>query len=271
MCIMLQVSKTSYYEWLNNPISKRTIRNNQLDYLIKSIFIEHNGRYGSTRIYHELKYRGIACTRRFISERMKLLGLVAKARRKFKTTTDSKHNKKVAPNLLQQDFTATNINQKWVTDITYVPTSEGWLYLCVFIDLYSRIVIGWSMSKSLHSQLVTDALTMAIFRRKLPKRVIIHSDRGVQYCSDSYLKLLDKYKLLPSMSAKGNCYDNAAMESFFHTLKVELVHDMNYKSRELAKSSIVEYIECYYNRKRRHSSIGYQIPIDFDLSLDLVA
>lgn len=177
---------------------------------------------------------------------------------------DMNHNKQVAPNLLAQDFSATGPNQKWVSDITYIPTSEGWLYLCVFIDLFSRSVIGWSMSSRLKANLVTDALTMALFRRKFPNKVIVHSDRGSQYCSDKYQKLLNINSLICSMSATGCCYDNAAMESFFHTLKVELVHGENYRSKNEASSSIAYYIEAYYNRKRRHSAINYNIPLLYE-------
>jgi len=174
-----------------------------------------------------------------IAKRMMALNLVAKARKKFKVTTDSCHKKPVAPNILEQDFTATKANQKWLSDITYISTQEGWLYLCVFIDLFSRSIVGWSMSKSLKAELVTNALTMALYKRKFPKGVIIHSDRGSQYCSDKYQNMLKANKLICSMSSKGCCYDNAAMESFFHTLKVELVHDEKYKSREEAKTSVI--------------------------------
>ena len=196
---------------------------------------------------------------------------MAKARKKFKVTTDSNHKKPVADNLLNQDFSASTPDEKWVTDITYIPTNEGWLYLCVFIDLYSRAVIGWSMSNRMRASLVESTLKMALFTRGFPANVIAHSDRGSQYCSETYQKLLSENKLICSMSGKGCCYDNAAMESFFHTLKVELVHDENYRTREEAKTSIVEYIECYYNRKRRHSSIGYKTPIQFEEELNQAA
>lgn len=178
--------------------------------------------------------------------------------------TDSNHNKYVAPNIIQQDFKAMKPNQKWLTDITYIPTQEGWLYLCAFIDLYSRAIIGWSMSDRLKSSLVENALKMALFRRKFPNNVIVHSDKGSQYCCGNYRNMLENNGLICSMSAAGCCYDNAAMESFFHTLKVELIHDENYETREIAKTSIVEYIECYYNRKRRHSSINYMFPEQAD-------
>lgn len=266
LCEILGVSKTRYYHWLNVPVGKRQKKQNDLDSLIKNIFVSHQARYGQARIFYELKSQGIACTRAKISERMKALNLVAKASKKFKVTTDSNHNKSVANNLLEQNFTAAKPNQKWVSDITYIPTAEGWLYLCVFIDLHSRSVIGWSMSDGLLASLVINALSMALFNRKFPTKVIVHSDRGAQYCSDKYQKLLSANDLQCSMSSTGCCYDNAAMESFFHSLKVELVHDENYQSRQQARSSIAYYIEAYYNRKRRHSAIGYNIPLLFENS-----
>ena len=232
--------------------------------MIKIIFNEHKSRYGSTRIFHELKARDILCTRAKVADLMNDMNLIAKARKKYKVTTDSNHNKQVGPNLLAQDFSATEPNEKWVSDITYIPTSKGWLYLWVFIDLFSRSVIGWSMSSRLKTNLVTDALTMALFRRKFPNKVIVYSDRGSQYFSDKYQKLLSVNGLICSISAKGCCYDNAAMESFFHTLKVELVHGENYRSKKEASSSIAYYIEAYYNRKRRHSAINYNIPLVYE-------
>jgi len=264
------VPKTIYYAWVSTPFSKRQKQTEDLDEMIKVIFYEHKCRYGSTRIAIELKARGVPCTRFRVSERMRALNLIPKARRKFKATTDSNHKKPVAKNILLQDFTATSPNQKWLTDITYIQTQEGWLYLCVFLDLYSRSIIGWSMSDNLKASLVEDALAMALFRRKFPSDVIVHSDRGVQYCSSGYQQQLSLNSLVCSMSSVGCCYDNAAMESFFHTLKVELVHDERYETREIAKTSIVEYIECYYNRKRRHSAINYMIPAQLE-QIELIA
>jgi len=184
--------------------------------------------------------------------------------KKFKVTTDSNHSKPVAPDLLEQDFTATAPNQKWVSDISYIWTDEGWLYLAVVMDLYSRAIVGWSMNRRMTQQLVCDALTMALFRRHFPKGTIIHSDRGSQYCSKRYQRLIKNNGLRCSMGRKANCYDNAAMESFFHTLKVELVHRERYDTRRMATSRIFEYIETYYNRQRKHSAIGYKIPIQFE-------
>lgn len=264
LCDALEVPKSIYYEWLNAPFGKREKQTKELDDMIKIIFNEHKCRYGSTRIALELKIKGIPCTRSRVAERMRILNLVPKAKRRFKMTTDSHHKYPVAENILQQDFNASKPNQKWVTDITYIPTQEGWLYLCVFIDLYSRSVIGWSMSDGLKADFVEDALIMALFRRRFPEGVIVHSDRGVQYCSMGYQHLLRVNNLICSMSSVGYCYDNAAMESFFHTLKVELIHDENYETREEARTSIVEYLECYYNRQRRHSAINYRIPAELE-------
>lgn len=275
MAEMLNVSKSAYYRWCKNPVSLRQQKQAALNKLISKIFFEHEGRYGCVRISRELQIvYGLSVKREKVSAHMKSLGLVAKGRRKFKATTDSKHSLPVAQNLLNQNFQASKPNEKWVTDITYIKTHEGWLYLCVFIDLYSRAVIGWSMDKRINRHLVCSALTMALFRRKCPANVIIHSDRGSQYCSKKYQDLLKQNGLTCSMSGKGCCYDNAACESFFHSLKVELVHDENYLTRQQAKNSLFEYINVYYNRKRRHSAIGYLTPEGFENTLqklDIVA
>ena len=191
---------------------------------------------------------------------MKVLNLKALAKKEFKVTTDSEHSKPVFENILNRDFNTTQINQKWAGDITYIATDEGWLYLAVIIDLHSRAVIGWSMNKRMTKQLVCDALIMALFKRKFPKNIIVHTDRGSQYCSNKYRTIIKNNKLIGSMSRKGNCWDNAISESFFHTLKVELVHQQKYLTRQEAKSSIFQYIEGYYNPKRMHSSIDYKTP-----------
>jgi putative transposase len=195
---------------------------------------------------------------------MKHLELRAKGKKKFKITTDSKHNLPVAANLLNRDFTTTAPNQKWVGDITYIWTDEGWLYLATIIDLYSRAVIGWSIQPTMTRELVCDTLVMALWRRGFPRGVLCHSDRGSQYCSEDYQKLLKNYGLICSMSRKGNCWDNACAESFFHTLKTELIYGERYKTRKSAKQSVFQYIEAYYNRVRRHSSIGSIAPAVFE-------
>lgn len=268
LCKSLNVSTSSYYRWIHEPIGKRQSNDAELDDAITTIFNEHKSRYGSVRIYKELKDMGWKVTQPRVSKRMKLLGLHAKAARKHKKTTDSHHNKHVSNNFLEQNFTALSVNHRWVTDITYIPTQEGWLYLCVIIDLFSRAVIGWAMDARMKADLVCSALNMALFRRNFPSGVIIHSDKGSQYCSKQYQDVIKEYWLLSSMSYKGCCYDNAACESFFGTLKVELVHDENYKTREEAKLSIFEYIEAYYNTKRKHSTINYMTPNQFEYIME---
>ena len=228
------------------------------------MYSEHKQRYGAPRIADELKDRGIHCSENRVARRMQKLGIKAVQAKKFKRTTDSDHDKPVAPDLINQDFTAMAANQKWVSDITYLWTDEGWLYLTVVMDLYSRAIVGWSMDKRMTQQLISDALTMALFRRGFPKGVIIHSDRGSQYCSKAYQRLIKVMRLRCSMGRRANCYDNAAMESFFHSLKVELIHRERYVTRQAAKGATFEYIEVYYNRKRKHSAIGHKIPMLFE-------
>ncbi len=198
---------------------------------------------------------------------MRRQGLTPKAVKKFKVTTDSRHQRPAAPNLLARDFKADAPNQKWAGDITYLYTSEGWLYLAVVIDLYSRAVIGWLMSSRMTANLVADALTMAMFRRGFPKGVILHSDRGSQYCSGVYRQLVEQYQLRQSMSRKGDCWDNACVESFFHTLKVEAIYGEALMSRQQMRQAVFEYIEIDYNRQRRHSTLGYVSPMNYESSL----
>jgi transposase InsO family protein len=264
MCDVLSVSRSGYYDWVSRGPSQRAQANRLLDGRIRDIYARHRQRYGSPRIADELRDGGIACSENRIARRMRLLELKAIQARKFKVTTDSNHSRPVAPDLIDQDFTAQAPNQKWCSDITYVWTDEGWLYLAVVMDLYSRAIVGWSMQRRMTQQLVCDALTMALFRRGFPSGVIVHSDRGSQYCSGRYQRLLKTNGLRCSMGRKATCYDNAAMESFFHTLKVELVHRDRYTDRRSATSSIFEYIETYYNRQRKHSAIGHRVPMLFE-------
>lgn len=266
MCDIFSVSRSGYYDWLNRKPSKRKLANKKLDVKIKSIFLEHKMRYGAPRITKVLNAKNEFCTKNRVARRMQQMNLQAKAKRKFKVTTDSKHSKPIYTNVLNQNFTTTDINQKWASDISYINTNEGWMYLAVVIDLHSRAVIGWSMNKRMKQDLVCDALLMALFKRKFPTKVIVHSDRGSQYCSDKYRSIIKNYGLIGSMSRKGNCWDNAIVESFFHTIKVELVHDYCYSTREVAKQSIFKYIEEYYNRKRIHSAIDYMTPHEFELA-----
>jgi len=268
---MFCIERSGYYAWLNREPNKRDLANEKLDKEIISIFNEHKGRYGSPRLTKELQGRGEHCSKNRVARRMKQIGLKAKGKNKFKNTTDSKHNFPVAPNLLNRNFKAEAPNQKWCGDISYIWTDEGWLYLATVIDLYSRKVIGWSLQATMTKKLVCDALMMALWRRGFPKDVLFHSDRGTQYCSDDYQKMLRSYSLTCSMSRKANCWDNAVAESFFHSIKTELIHSMRYKTREEAKESVFQYIEIYYNRFRRHTSIGSLAPEMFENQCKKVA
>jgi len=265
MCHCFNVSRSGYYAWLRRKPSQRLQQRQALDEQVNALFHKHKQRYGAGRLQRKmLKDNGKPYDLKTIAASLKRQGLMAKAARKFKATTHSKHNLPVFDNLLQQDFSATAPNQKWAGDITYLWTDEGWLYLSVVIDLFSRQVIGWSMAERMTADLVCDALQMAIFRRKRPKGVIVHSDRGSQYCSHAYRQLLQQHQLLGSMSAKGNCYDNACVESFFHSLKVEAVHGERFGSRETIRRTVFEYIETDYNAVRLHSANGFQSPIEFE-------
>lgn len=264
MCGVLGVSRSGYYDWTVRTPSQCVRSNAALDKRICEIFAGHRQRYGAPRIAEALHDEGLTCSENRIARRMHILGLKAIQAKKFKVTTDSHHSKPAAPDLLEQDFCAAAPNQKWTSDITYVWTDEGWLYLAVVMDLYSRAIVGWSMNRRMTQQLVCDALIMALFRRGFPKNTIIHSDRGSQYCSQRYQQLIRSHGLCGSMGRKATCYDNAVTESFFHTLKVELVHRERYLTRRMAQASIFEYIETYYNRQRKHSTIGHQIPMVFE-------
>jgi transposase InsO family protein len=266
MARVLRVSRSGYQHWFDRrgTLSKQAHQRLFRDKLILEAFQKSKQRSGVVRLWHDLEEQGYACDIKTIAHSMRRQGLVAKARRRFKVTTDSDHSYPIAKNLLDRDFTATAPNQKWAGDITYLYTSEGWLYLAVIIDLYSRSVIGWSMAPHMKSSLVCDALKMALFRRGFPKDVIVHSDRGSQYCSNAYRELLDDNQLKQSMSRKGNCWDNACVESFFHSLKVEAVHDEPLRNREEMRQGIFEYIEVDYNLTRRHSAIGYLSPTQFE-------
>jgi transposase InsO family protein len=266
MSRVLQVSRSGYYGWCQRQAlpSTRQRRTEKLDEAVKDAFEAGKGRSGSPRLTLDLADAGTPYDRKTVANSLRRQGLRAKAAKKFKVTTHSKHNLPVAPNLLNQDFTAAAPNQKWVGDITYLWTDEGWLYLATVIDLYSRCVVGWAMSERMTAQLVCDALQMALWRRHRPDGVIVHSDRGSQYCSAAYQALLGKHGLVSSMSGKGNCYDNACAESFFHTLKVEAIYGERFPTRDDMKLAVFEYIEVDYNRTRRHSANGYISPEAFE-------
>ena len=266
MSRVLKVSRSGFYAWRKRQCqpSSRQQRREHLDEAVKDAFTARKGRSGSPGLTQDLADTGQCYDRKTVAGSMHRQGLRAKAAKKFKATTNSKHNLPVAENLLQQDFTARAPNQKYVSDITYLCTEEGWLYLAIVIDLYSRLVVGWAMSERMTTQLVCDALQMALWRRRMPTGVIVHSDRGSQYCSAAYQALISKHDLLCSMSAKGCCYDNACAESFFHTLKVEVIHGERFTTREVMRQTVFQYIEVDYNRTRRHSANGYISPQAFE-------
>lgn len=260
----MRVSRGGYYAWLIRPRSKRDIENVELTAKIRDVFAEGRNIYGTRRIADRLAKKNVFVSRHRISKLMVAAGLSCKTKRKFKVTTDSKHNKPVAPNLLQRQFHVAKPNRYWVGDITYIATKNGWLYLATVIDLYSRQIVGWSMSNRMQAKLVNDALLMAIWQRKPEKGLIWHTDRGSQYASDSHRRILAQHQIIQSMSRKGNCWDNAVSESFFGTLKTELTHHHNFKNQEEAKNVIFEYIEVFYNRIRTHSANNYLSPVEFE-------
>ena len=272
MCQVFQVSKSGYYGWRRRPESKRLKRKVEIMGQIEQIHQNSKGRYGAPRVYHSLRNQGVKITRSTVSRWMKESGLRAKTKRKFRVvTTDSNHKLPVAENVLNRNFEPRAPGEVLASDITYIPTTEGWLYLAVTIDLGTRKVAGWCMGEKMTEKLVSDALTMAIGRVNLQPGAIHHSDRGSQYASNKFQELLANNQLNPSMSRKGNCWDNAPTESFFHSLKTELVYFENYQTREDAKKSIFEYIEVFYNRLRLHSAINYKTPVDYENNFDKCA
>ena len=248
----MEVSRSGYYAFRRRPKSPGSIENDNLLVDIRRLFTEHRQAYGSPRVYNALKREGIPCSLNRVARLMHRAGLVAVQRRKFRATTDSGHNWPVAANLLERGFTIGQPNKVWVSDITYIWTREGWLYLSFVLDLYSRGIIGLAMKENMTDELTRSALNQALMRRRPLAGLIHHSDRGSQYASGDYQELLSIYKIVPSMSRKGDCWDNAVAESFLHTLKVELVHRHRFNMRDEAKQLIFEYIEAYYNRKRAH-------------------
>jgi putative transposase len=265
MCVRLEVSSSGFYAWRKRPPSSRALEDDRLLQEIRAAHAESHGRYGSPRVHRELAAKGIHVNKHRVARLMRENGLRGRRRRRFRHTTDSNHAMPIAPNTLARDFTADAPNEVWVTDITYIPTREGWLYLAAILDLYSRRVVGWSMSDRITRQLTLDALMMALRARAPATGLVHHSDRGSQYASADYRAALAIAGIECSMSRKGDCWDNAVAESFFATLKTELVHDTDWITRAEARSAIFEYLEVFYNRQRRHSSIGYVSPEEFEL------
>ena len=264
MCRMLEVSQSAYYDWLKQPESARRREDRRLGEKVRQIHEKSRQTYGARRIREALVDEGELISRTRVGRLMKQHRLESKGKRKFKATTYSNHDRPVAGNLLNRHFQVEQPDAVYAGNITYIPTGEGWLYLAVLIDLHSRAIVGWSMSARMTAELANDALMMAIWKRQPLSGLIVHSDRGSQYASALYQKTLEDHGFICSMSRKGNCWDNAPSESFFHTLKIELTHHKRYLTREEAKQDIFEYIEVFYNRQRCHSAIGYQTPLGYE-------
>ncbi|OVE81392.1 hypothetical protein BVY03_04000 [bacterium K02(2017)] len=265
LCKLARVSRSGYYEWLTRSESKRAKENRCLLVAIKSSYNENRQAYGAIRIKRDLTKQGHTCSKNRVARLMSKNGLKSVHRAKYKPqTTKSDHKYNVSPNIIAQDFEATCSNQKWGCDISYIKTNEGWLYLAIVMDFYSRQIVGFEMSNRMHAELCCTALNKACLRRSPPAELIHHSDRGVQYASLPYRKMLQSHEFIQSMSRKGNCYDNSMVESFFHTLKVELVYRKKYETRLEAKQDITDYIYNFYNSKRMHSSLDYMSPMEFE-------
>jgi len=264
MCQVLDVSESGFYAWRKRPVCQHKREDAQLTETIREEFHTHQGRYGSPRIHRELRDGQIKCSRKRVARLMRDAGLCAKRKRRRVLTTQRDRTHPVAPNVLNREFRAEAPNRKWVTDITSIPTTQGWLYLAVILDLYSRMVVGWSMSSYCDEELVEKALNLALGRRRPAPGLLHHSDRGCQYTSRAYQLQLEQSGMIVSMSRKGNCWDNAAMESFFGTLKEECVGSTIYTSHDEARLALFTYVEVYYNRIRRHSTLGYMSPLNYE-------
>ncbi|EPX62663.1 Mobile element protein [Cystobacter fuscus DSM 2262] len=266
MCQQLGVSRSGYYAWQGRPESARQVSDRALAKEVTQVHHDSRRTYGSPRVHAELRARGQRVSRKRVVRLMREQGLAARRRRRYVATTDSRHHQPVAPNVLARDFSPAQPNTTWATDITYVGTREGGLYLAVVLDLFSRKVVGWSMSETIDRHLVLAALDMALKGQQPPRGLVHHSDRGSQYASEDYQRALTARGIECSMSRKGNCWDNAVVESFFSTLKQELVYTTDFTTREQARLALFEYIEVFYNRQRRHSTLGYVSPVNFELA-----
>jgi len=264
MCEVLQVSDSGYYGHLKHKPSVSQQRRQSIAQAAARFYFDSNRIYGYRKVYEDLQCASIDCCRETVRRIMRRIGLYSRVKRRFVHTTDSSHNMAVAQNILDRDFTADAVNTKWAADITYVPTEQGWLYFAAVMDLYSRRIIGWSMSGQIDSKLVTDALRMAISQRKPQAGLVHHSDRGVQYACEDFQEMLKSNGIICSMSRRGNCWDNACMESFFGSFKMEWMRDKKYISFEEAKKDIFKYVELFYNRRRRHASLGYVSPVEYE-------
>ena len=264
LCRTLEVSRAGFYAWRTRPPAARTQADQRLGLEIQTIHAESRQRYGSPRVHAELRHRGHRPSRKRVARLMRQHRLCARRRRRFRITTESQHDRPVAPNVLDRQFAVAAPDTTWVTDMTYLWTDEGWLYLAVILDLFSRAVVGWALRARITRHLPLQALIMALGRRRPPGGLVHHSDRGSQYASADYQRVLATHGILGSMSRRGNCWDNAVAESFFATLKVELAHDARWPTREVAQREVFEYLEQFYNGQRRHSSLGYLSPVAFE-------
>jgi len=264
MCKLLKVSASGYYDWLSREESERVKVNRMLLAEIQTIHESSRATYGAPRVHAELNKQGFACSKNRVARLMRAAEIQTVMKKLWLKSRRGKTFEYVVGNKLQRQFYAQQPNQRWVSDITQVPTAQGWLYVAVVMDLYSRLVVGWSMSSRAYSGLAEEALTMALWKRNIKEGLLVHSDQGAQYRTGSYSAILKQHGIECSMSRKGNCHDNAAMESFFHTLKTELTHHCSYVTRDEAKQSIFEYIEVFYNRQRRHSYLNYMTPFEFE-------
>jgi transposase InsO family protein len=264
LCRTLQVSRAGFYAWQARPAASRAQADARLGVEIAAIHATSRQRYGSPRVHAELAARGRRTGRKRVARLMRARGLAARRRRRFRVTTQSRHPFPIAPNVLARQFERAGPDQAWVTDITYIPTGEGWLYLAVVLDLCSRVAVGWAMTERITDDLTLAALGMALAHRRPPRGLLHHSDRGSQYASGDYQRVLAQYGMVGSMSRRGDCWDNAVAESFFATLKVELVHDAAWATRAVARAELFEYLEVFYNGQRRHSALGYLSPRAFE-------
>ena len=264
MSVALRVSRSGYYAWRVRPESRRAHRNRELTSIIRTLHAESAGVYGSPKIHQELAVAGVLCGRNTVAKLMRQAGLRGCPKKRYRVKAGGPAGAVVAENLLRQNFHADQINERWVSDITFISTRQGWLYLAVIMDLYSRRIVGWSMSRRINRHLALAALNMALGQRELSDQLIHHSDRDAQYLSDDYQAALKAHGIRCSMSDRGNCYDNAAVESFFSLLKRERVNRVRYRTRDEARADVFDYIERFYNRQRSHSYLGYTSPVQFE-------
>lgn len=265
MCEIFEVSRSGYYAWRGRDNREREAKDLKLLRAIEDVHNSSRKNYGSPRIFAQLKGMGHNVGKTKVERTMKKHGIRAKTKRKFRVTTDSNHKLPVAPNLLDRNFSPEKPNQVWASDITYVWTRQGWLFLAVIVDLFSRQVVGWSLDKTMTKELVCSALRQAYFRRRPGTGLLFHSDRGSQYCSREFRKQLKEYRMLQSQSRRANCWDNACVESFFHTLKTEMIYHEDFQTRDQAQRAIFEWVEVFYNRERLHSTLGYMSPVAFEV------